>query len=75
MTCADCTASAQGPRWVFRAGCRGCKARAVARSPDFFRCRVAGRQDKDYRALLARVGLTHDEVLAARQADRQRPAA
>lgn len=71
MSCPDCTAAAMAPHFVFRKDCKGCEARAVARGPDFFRCRDAGKQDKEYRALLASVGLTHDEVVAAAETDRE----
>lgn len=75
MTCKDCTAAAAGPHWGFRARCGGCSARMVARGPDFHRCRLAGQQDKTYRALLARVGVTHEDVCAAAKVERERSAA
>lgn len=70
--CPECTAAAKGPHFIFRKGCHGCEARAVARGPDFHRCRNAGKQDGQYRALLARVGVTHAQVVAAAEADKER---
>ncbi len=75
MSCPACTASAQAPHFGFRAGCQGCAARAVARGPDFHRCRTAGKQDKAYRALLAATGVTHEQVVTAAETDRERAAA
>jgi hypothetical protein len=72
MTCRDCTTAAERPHFGFRSGCKGCAARDVARGPDFHRCKAASRQDRQYRELLARVGLTHDEVVAAAATDRER---
>jgi hypothetical protein len=73
--CPACIEASLRPSWLFRKDCKGCEARALARGPDFHRCRVAGRQDKPYRELLARVGLTHDEVVAAAKVDREREVA
>lgn len=70
--CPDCTAAALGPHWGFKRACQGCEARAIARGPDFHRCRVAGRQDREYRALLANVGISHDAVVKAAEADKER---
>lgn len=70
--CPACEAAAAGPSYLFRNGCRGCEARAVARGPDFHRCRTAGKQDREYRALLARVGVTHEAVVEAARTDRER---
>lgn len=75
MSCPDCTAAAQAPHFGFRAGCQGCAARAVARGPDFYRCRAAGKQDGPYRALLASAGVTHAQVVKAAETDRERAAA
>lgn len=65
MTCPACQAAETGPGHIYRRGCKGCEARAVARGPDFHRCRAAGKQDAGYRALLAQVGVTHEQVVAA----------
>lgn len=70
MTCPDCAAAAQAEHWGFRAGCRGCCARAAARSPHYFRVQQAGYQDRQYRALLTQFELTHAEVRAAAAADK-----
>lgn len=69
MTCPDCQAAAERHHYIYRSGCKGCQARAVARGPDFHRCRAEGKQDREYRELLRRVGVTHDEVLQARKVD------
>lgn len=70
MTCPACTQAAAVPHWgEFVADCRGCCARAAARSPQFFAARQTGTQTRAYRALLEQFGLTHDEVRAAHAAD------
>lgn len=56
----------------YRSGCKGCVARAVARGPDFHRCRTAGKQDRRYRDLLAAVGVTHEAVVKAAEIDKER---
>jgi hypothetical protein len=68
-TCQDCTRAAAEPWHGFKAQCQGCCARAAARSPHFRRVRDAGMQDRAYRALLEKFGLSHDEVKAAAAAD------
>ncbi|MGQ3051079.1 MAG: hypothetical protein ACT6S0_04780 [Roseateles sp.] len=70
MTCPDCTAAAQGPHYVYRANCAACQARDIAGGPLFFRCRQAGKQDKEYRALLKLRGVTHEAVVRASEAER-----
>lgn len=67
--CVSCTTATYEPHYEFRAGCRGCCARAAARSPQHFQARKEGRQTREYRALLEQFGLTHDEVKTAYQAD------
>lgn len=70
MTCTACTTAATTPGWgEFVMGCRGCCARAAARSPQFFESRKTGTQTRAYRALLEQFGLTHDEVRQAHAAD------
>ena len=69
MGCEDCAASAQAMHHGFRSGCKGCQARAAARSPWYFYSKQAGRQTEQYRGLLATLGLTHDQVKAAEAAD------
>lgn len=69
MTCHHCTESATMLCHGFTAGCRGCCARAAARSPHYRRVRDAGMLDGPYRMLLAQFDLTHEQVKAAAQAD------
>lgn len=82
--CVDCQAAAREVHHGFRAGCRGCCARSIARSQQAFEARKTGAQTRGYRGLLAQVGglvdpkLTHDDVKAAAAADaalRERQAA
>ena len=67
--CPDCTAAAQQDWHGFKAGCLGCAARAVARGPNYRRVRDAGRLDRQYRGELEQLGVTHEQVKAAAQAD------
>jgi hypothetical protein len=77
--CPACATATERPHWEFRADCRGCCARSIARSPQFFAARkvggAAGPEVRAYRALLEQVGglvkpaLTHDDVRAAYAAD------
>lgn len=69
MTCPDCQLASERPHYGYRSGCKGCAARAVARGPDFFRCRTVGKQDQKYRQLLEAVGVTHEAAMAAAQVD------
>lgn len=70
MTCHDCTAAAANRLHAgYRSGCKGCQARAIARGPHFHRCRQAGKQDKEYRALLKHRGVTHEAVVRAAEAE------
>jgi hypothetical protein len=71
MSCPDCTQAAITEWHGFRADCEVCKARAMARSPQFRRCRDAGAQDRAYRQMLQQFGLTHEQVRTAAQADVQ----
>ncbi len=71
MTCHACSAAAVRISHEFIAGCRGCCARAAARSPQFAAVRKAGVQDHAYRRLLAQFGLDHEAVKAAAAADKQ----
>lgn len=70
MTCEHCTAAAQGQHFVFKATCTACQARDIAAGPLFFRCRQAGKQDREYRALLMLRGVTHEAVVRAAAAER-----
>lgn len=69
--CAACANPAGG---LYIAGCRPCTLRSVARSPEHFESRKAGRMTPGYRALLQAHGPTdevHAEVKAMFQALRQ----
>lgn len=68
-TCTECAAARLYVHHGFRADCRGCTARTAARSTEHDAVRRAGRLDTRYLAMLARVGVTHEEAKAARQAD------
>lgn len=70
MTCAHCTAAAKGQHHVFQASCKACQARDIAQGPLFFRCRQAGKQDKEYRALLKLRGVSHEAVVRAAEVER-----
>jgi hypothetical protein len=64
MTCDDCVKAALGPWHGYTAGCKGCRARAFARSPELH----ALRRDRDrpgYAEALERLGLTHEQVQEA----------
>jgi hypothetical protein len=67
--CPDCTAAAERDWHGFVNGCRGCCARAAARSPHFRRVRDAGAQDRAYRQLLEQFALSHEDVKAAAAVD------
>lgn len=69
MDCPACAAAARELHHEFIAGCRGCCARAAARSQPAFEARRLGRQTREYRALLQHVGLEHEDVKAAAAAD------
>lgn len=70
MNCQHCAAAVKGPHFAFQASCKGCQARDIAAGPDFFRCRAAGKQDKQYRALLQLRGVTHEAVVMAAEKER-----
>jgi hypothetical protein len=74
--CRDCEKSARELWHGVTADCRGCQARSVGRSPQFFRARRRRQIDSDYLAVLAAVFRVnpkneeswrpaHDEVKAA----------
>lgn len=67
--CPACTDAAKRPSHEFIAGCLGCYARTVARSPHFDRVRHAGALDRRYLALLEQFSVSHDEVKAAAAID------
>ena len=68
-TCDNCTSAAQRLWHGFTGGCKGCCARAAARSPQAFEARKAGKQTQPYRSLRAQFSQTHDDVKAAPAAD------
>lgn len=68
-TCRSCKAAGERNSGLFSDACRGCCARALARSLHFRRVRDLGRLDSEYRRLLEQFKLTHDEVKAAHAAD------
>lgn len=68
--CPACTEAKTVPHsGAFRAGCQGCAARAVSRGVNFYDSKKAGKQTARYRMELEQFGLTHQEVLEAREAD------
>jgi hypothetical protein len=69
MSCPDCQAATQRSHWEFRADCKGCIARGVARAPHFRRCRDQQALDRAYRQHLEQAGVTHEQVKAAALAD------
>lgn len=69
-TCGACAEAAEAVSHAFTGGCKGCCARAVARSPQAFKARSTGdKYEPSYRALLEQFGITHNDVLAAYKAD------
>ena len=68
--CEFCARAAVQLEHGFHSACRGCQARVAARSPFFFESRQVRQWTADYRALIERLGVTHEEVLAAAKADR-----
>lgn len=66
MTCIDCKNSAERLWHGFQASCKGCQARAIARSPHFAEARRTGRQTARYQALLKAM-LTNKTARKARQ--------
>lgn len=70
MTCTDCKRAATKRHHGFSANCLGCAARSLVRSPHWRRVQQAGVQDRQYRAALQQMGVTHDQVRAAAAADK-----
>jgi hypothetical protein len=64
--CPDCTRAKLGEWGGFHANCKGCKARSFRRSPmgreAYLASEKLGRLTPEYRDMLLRVGVTHDEV-------------
>lgn len=75
MTCPACHQTACERNYAFFvSGCEQCQARAISRGLEFWAAKQAGGKAGSpevdaYLALLERVGLTHDAVRAAWQAD------
>jgi hypothetical protein len=67
--CEDCAMAAKRLWHGFMADCKGCAARAAARSPHFRRVHDAGMQDRAYRSMLQLYGVTHEQVRAAAAVD------
>jgi hypothetical protein len=71
--CPDCAAAAQQLHHGFTNGCRGCMARAAARSAQAHEWRRRGGPPTHAaQRLLDQFGLTADEVKAAARADKAR---
>jgi hypothetical protein len=68
--CPECVRAEKVCSWTFMADCEGCKARGIARLPQFREAQKAGVQTHAYRRLLEQVGLTHEAVRAAAQVDK-----
>jgi hypothetical protein len=69
MSCPECIKAMAGPWAIFRAGCKGCQARAVARGPNCWASLRAGKQLPAYRDELRRMELTHEQVKDAATSD------
>lgn len=65
VTCEDCTQARTTKHWYgYRAHCKGCQARAAARSPECFEAKQAGKLTPAYKDLLQAMGVSHEEVKA-----------
>jgi hypothetical protein len=69
MSCEDCERAKIKDSGLFR-DCRGCRARAVARSVHFSKALKARSQHREYHRVLEQVGVTHEEVVNAALNDR-----
>lgn len=69
MTCEACESARHGVCATFFSHCQGCAARAASRSPQAHEARALGRQTPEYRDMLARLEVTHEEVKAAHAVD------
>ena len=69
--CKACKKAAEKLSGDFIFGCPGCAARAAARSPQYRAARKTGVQDRQYRSLCQQYGVTHAQVVAAAQADKE----
>lgn len=69
--CEDCAIAARREWWGFTVDCEPCKARGASRLPQFKEARDRGDWYwHPYRRLLSQLGLEHNQVRAAAQADR-----
>jgi hypothetical protein len=66
VICQECEQAKQTDWHGFQANCQGCKARSFPRSPmgreAYLASEKLGRLTPEYRDMLLRVGVTHDEV-------------
>jgi hypothetical protein len=69
MTCSDCQTAKVRFHHIFQ-DCPGCRARAIARSPQFSKAWKAKRQHPEYRSLLEHIGVTHEQAVEAARNDR-----
>ncbi len=69
MTCVACeTAKTKYPHGVYISSCRGCTARALCHTPDYFESYKAQRHTKDYVGLLMKFfGKKQEEWLEGHQ--------
>ncbi len=67
--CDDCTSARQQVWSGFRYGCLVCRARMVSRSLPCHESRRQLRLTPEYRELLARMEVSHEQVKAAAVAD------
>lgn len=67
--CPDCLSAAAKLWHGFSVDCPGCKARAIARGPNFRASQAAGRQSWQYRQELDNFGVSHEDVRKAATAD------
>ena len=69
IDCGDCLAASVGLHHTYRAACRVCTARGVGRGPGFAESAKLGWLTPRYQVELAKLGLTHAAVKAARAVD------
>lgn len=65
MTCPDCINAQARPWHGYRLDCSGCVARSVARSQAYHDAAAQGRQTREYRQMLQRMDVTHEQVQRA----------
>jgi len=68
--CPDCAAASSTLWHGFHASCQGCTARAVSRTPQHAEARRSRVLTAGYRAVLAKTGVTHQQVKDAAALDR-----